>query len=217
MESPAQTLISPDGQLEIILQAMSFVEMFPTGERVASFAETFSEAVRSGARIHTRADHDKHFDKWFKDLREEYPDLAKAITPPGDDYSADEYQAHVIECFDQLSRIRDFVEMLADKAEEFRDVKPGPIPFPIYIHLPAAYFADKTGDEEKDGKLRLRIEPVALALNGADLSKILRCENCSQVFWQTRRDKKTCSRRCSNALAQRAHQKQLRRNPNGYL
>lgn len=54
-----------------------------------------------------------------------------------------------------------------------------------------------------DRKLKLKVSPLIEVLDGVDMTRIRRCDFCSQLFWAERIDSLGCSAKCSNALRQR--------------
>lgn len=182
--------------------------MVPANKAVPSFFESIKKDEI------TRANYDRLFVEWFESLRE-FPELFEFLSPSTEDAkNPEKFRIHIIGQFDAFASIRKLVDLIADYAEKFREKVESGNPHYYWHGLDLTVILN-VGDRQKeiaDGIIRYKIEWYAEVFEGVDIAKIRRCPICEKVFWQNRKDKKTCSKPCSNVLAKRDHRELMKKN-----
>lgn len=63
----------------------------------------------------------------------------------------------------------------------------------------------------ENGRFRRLGNPVAAAVDGEEVARLRECERCQRIFWARNIGSRGCSKKCANALRQRAHYNQYYR------
>jgi hypothetical protein len=183
--------------------AISTANMVPPGEKVSSFNEVFDYAEYDLLKPESVEHRNQQFRRWLQSLRK-YPKLFEFVSTASE-VGSDGVMFSALSRFADFKRVREFIVLLADYAEKYEEsVKAGD---PYYywhgLRLPVTL---EVGDKEKqlaDGIIQFKHEWFMDAFEGEDIRKIRRCPVCKIIFWQSRSNKKSCSRPCSNVEAKR--------------
>lgn len=140
----------------------------------------------------------EHTPQEFKDYLEEVSYLTYIKEPEPDKYKFHRMARKLKEFCDLRNSLRQIVDRL-ERDRERTEAKPLRV---------LGYFIDwtmypvtitTTVERDFDGKLRPASGLVRL-LGTFDEDRLRRCAICSRIFWAKRKESKTCSRKCLNAL-----------------
>lgn len=115
-------------------------------------------------------------------------------------------QAKAIQlAFGEFVQMRSLVNMLADEVEKAAG-DPAKLQTAFKIGIPKGITL-----VVEDGVARIDAEWWIDAFIGIDLTRLRKCEVCQRAFWQQRKDKRTCSKKCSNVASQARYRDYFKR------